>query len=232
MNKIKVLLAEDEPMMGKLIKEALELRDFEVVWAMDGLKAFSSFCVARPDICIFDVMMPYKDGFTLAQEIRGLASEVPIIFLTAKSTIQDLATGFEAGANDYIKKPFSMEELIIRMHALLNRRSAKKQSPNGLTEEYVIGKFHFSFRNLQLTMGDKQQILSYKEAQLLKLLVDHRDAVLDRKVALDYVWGDDSYFNSRSMDVFISKLRKFLERDPAIKIVNIRGKGFKLVVCL
>ncbi|WP_293943745.1 MULTISPECIES: response regulator transcription factor [unclassified Sphingobacterium] len=229
MNKIKVLLAEDEPMMGKLIKEALELRDFEVIWAMDGLKAFSSFCVARPDICIFDVMMPYKDGFTLAQEVRGLASELPIIFLTAKSTIQDLATGFEVGANDYIKKPFSMEELIIRMHALLKRRSPLKQSAS-LDEEYVIGKYRFSFRNLHLCIGTKQQLLSYKEAQLLKLLVDHRDAVLDRKVALDYVWGDDSYFNSRSMDVFISKLRKFLEGDPAVKIINIRGKGFKLIV--
>lgn len=229
MNKIKVLLAEDEPMMGKLIKEALELRDFEVVWAVDGLKAYSSFCVARPDICIFDVMMPYKDGFTLAQEVRGLSSEVPIIFLTAKSAIQDLATGFEAGANDYIKKPFSMEELIIRMRALLNRQSLTK--PSGTRDgEYTLGKFRFSFKNLHLSLGDWQQLLSYKEAQLLKLLIDHRDAVLDRKVALDYVWGDDSYFNSRSMDVFISKLRKFLEADPAIKIVNIRGKGFKLVV--
>ncbi|WP_282636093.1 response regulator transcription factor [Sphingobacterium thalpophilum] len=229
MNKIKVLLAEDEPMMGKLIKEALELRDFEVVWAVDGLKAYSSFCVARPDICIFDVMMPYKDGFTLAQEVRGLSSEVPIIFLTAKSAIQDLATGFEAGANDYIKKPFSMEELIIRMRALLNRQSLTK--PSGTRDgEYTLGKFRFSFKNLNLSLGDRQQLLSYKEAQLLKLLIDHRDAVLDRKVALDYVWGDDSYFNSRSMDVFISKLRKFLEADPAIKIVNIRGKGFKLVV--
>lgn len=230
MNKIKVLLAEDEPMMGKLIKEALELRDFDVIWAMDGLKAFSSFCVTAPDICIFDVMMPYKDGFTLAKEVRGLTSEVPIIFLTAKSTLQDLATGFESGANDYIKKPFSMEELIIRMHALLHRRSTPKQSLATLAEEYVIGKFQFSFKNLQLRIGDRQQLLSYKEAQLLKLLVDHRDAVLDRKVALDYVWGDDSYFNSRSMDVFITKLRKFLEADPAIKIVNIRSKGFKLVV--
>jgi len=229
MNKIKVLLAEDEPMMGKLIKEALELRDFEVVWAVDGLKAYSSFCVARPDICIFDVMMPYKDGFTLAQEVRGLSSEVPIIFLTARSAIQDLATGFEAGANDYIKKPFSMEELIIRMRALLNRQSLTK--PSGTRDgEYTLGKFRFSFKNLHLSLGDRQQLLSYKEAQLLKLLIDHRDAVLDRKVALDYVWGDDSYFNSRSMDVFISKLRKFLEADPAIKIVNIRGKGFKLVV--
>ncbi|PUV24230.1 response regulator transcription factor [Sphingobacterium athyrii] len=230
MNKIKVLLAEDEPMMGKLIKEALELRDFEVIWAVDGLKAFSSFCVVRPDICIFDVMMPYKDGFTLAQEVRGLTSEVPIIFLTAKSAIQDLATGFEVGANDYIKKPFSMEELIIRMHALLNRRSSLKRTESPTAEEYAIGKYHFNFKNLHLTIGNKQQQLSYREAQLLKLLVDHQDAVLDRKVALDYVWGDDSYFNSRSMDVFISKLRKFLEGDPTIKIVNIRGKGFKLVI--
>lgn len=229
MNKIKVLLAEDEPMMGKLIKEALELRDFDVVWALDGLKAYSSFCVSRPDICIFDVMMPYKDGFALAQEVRGLSTEVPIIFLTAKSTIQDLATGFETGANDYIKKPFSMEELIIRMRALLNRQSLTKPlAPRD--GEYTIGKFRFSFKNLHLRLGDRQQQLSYKEAQLLKLLIDHRDAVLDRKVALDYVWGDDSYFNSRSMDVFISKLRKFLEGDPTIKIVNIRGKGFKLVV--
>lgn len=229
MSTIKVLLAEDEPMMGKLIKEALELRDFDVVWAMDGLKAFSSFCVEKPDICVFDVMMPYKDGFALGKEVRDIDTHVPIIFLTAKSSIEDLAEGFQVGANDYIKKPFSMEELIIRMYALLDRTQLGKQDNSSNTEAYTIGRYHFSFKNLTLSIDGENQLLSYKEAQLLKMLVDHQHAILDRKAALDYIWGDDSYFNSRSMDVFISRLRKFLKRDPQIKIVNIRGKGFKLI---
>lgn len=229
MKKFKVLLAEDELMIGKLIKEALEMRDFDVIWATDGLKAFSTFRMDKPDICVFDVMMPYKDGFTVGKEIRNLDIHTPIIFLTAKSSTEDLANGFNSGGNDYLKKPFSMEELIIRMHALLSRTSSYHLPTTSHVENCQIGQYVFSFNNLSLTFGTENQILSYKEAQLLKMLVDHQNMILERKMALDDIWGNDSYFNSRSMDVFISKLRKFLEKDPQVKIINIRGRGFKLV---
>lgn len=229
MKKVKVLLAEDEPMIGKLIKEALELRDFDVIWATDGLKAYSAFRMEKPDICVFDVMMPHKDGFTLGKEIRDLDLQIPIIFLTARSAIGDLANGFAVGANDYIKKPFSMEELIIRMNALISRVNFEGTSKWSALENYQIGKYVFNFTDLSLTWEGESQTLSYKEAQLLKMLLDHQNLILDRKIALDHIWGDDSYFNSRSMDVFISKLRKFLEKDPQVKIINIRSKGFKLV---
>lgn len=229
MKKIKVLLAEDEIIIGKLIKEALELRGFEVFWSTDGFKAFSVFRMERPDICVFDIMMPNKDGFTLAKELRAVDAYIPIIFLTAKSSIEDLATGFEIGANDYIKKPFSMEELIIRMNALLAHITSAPASSGIHLESHQIGQYRFSFSNLRLTLGTEVQELSYKEAQLLKMLIEHKNLLLERKMALDYIWGDDSYFNSRSMDVFISKLRKILEKDAHIKIVNIRGRGYKLI---
>lgn len=228
--KHKILLAEDEPIMGKLIKEALELRGFDVMWAQDGLKAYSAFRTYSPHICIFDVMMPQKDGFTLAKEIRQNNNQIPIIFLTAKSTINDLADGFQSGANDYIKKPFSMEELIIRITALLERTNIPQQTPSLKENTFELGNYIFNFQNQTLSIHGEIQNLSYREAQLIKMLIEHQESILDRKIALQYIWGDDSYFNSRSMDVFISKLRKFLEKDDRIKIINIRGKGFKLIV--
>ena len=229
MNKIKVLLAEDEAIMGKIIKEALESRDFEVQWALDGVKAFSSFRAFKPDICVFDVMMPLKDGYTLAREIRQINETVPILFLTAKSTLNDLSEGFESGANDYVRKPFSMEELIIRMKALVQKKIVSPASAADLPDPYRLGQYQFSLKHQHLAWGQQQQSLTHREASLLQLLIQTQNQILDRKYALDYLWGDDSYFNSRSMDVFISKLRKYLQFDARIKIINVRGQGYKLI---
>ncbi|SUJ26352.1 Mycobacterial persistence regulator A [Sphingobacterium spiritivorum] len=228
MQHIHILLAEDEVLMGKIIKEALESRGFTVTWVTDGLKAFSSFRAQRPDICIFDVMMPVQDGFTLAKEIRKIDNDIPILFLTAKSSTADIVEGFELGANDYLKKPFSMEELIVRIKSQL-KRSAPAQEPSA-NKEMSIGKYNFNFEGLSLHYGPLKQDLTFKEAMLLKMLIENKNGVLDRGVALKYIWGDDSYLLSRSMDVYITKLRRMLTKDPDIKIVNIRGIGFKLII--
>ncbi|MGJ1386919.1 response regulator transcription factor [Sphingobacterium spiritivorum] len=228
MQHIHILLAEDEVLMGKIIKEALESRGFTVTWVTDGLKAFSSFRAQRPDICIFDVMMPVQDGFTLAKEIRKIDNDIPILFLTAKSSIADIVEGFELGANDYLKKPFSMEELIVRIKSQVKRSApAKELSAN---TEMSVGKYNFNFEGLSLHYGPIKQDLTFKEAMLLKMLIENKNGVLDRGVALKYIWGDDSYLLSRSMDVYITKLRRMLSKDPDIKIVNIRGIGFKLII--
>lgn len=225
--KINVLLAEDEPLLGKIIKETLESRDFLVEWTEDGVKAFSKFRTQNFDICVLDVMMPLKDGFSLAKEIRTYNKNIPILFLTAKSTTEDVIDGFHAGANDYLKKPFSMEELIIRMKNLTNRIPISSTIPN---EEVEIGLYHFNFKKQQLIYKEQQTELSYKEALLLKMLYDNKNEVLDRNVALESIWGSNSIFNARSMDVFITKLRKFLSQDEQIKIINIRGIGYKLIL--
>ncbi|QQT26051.1 response regulator transcription factor [Sphingobacterium spiritivorum] len=228
MQHIHILLAEDEVLMGKIIKEALESRGFTVTWVTDGLKAFSSFRAQRPDICIFDVMMPVQDGFTVAKEIRKIDNDIPILFLTAKSSTADIVEGFELGANDYLKKPFSMEELIVRIKSQLKRSAPIKETST--SPEIAIGKYKLNFESLSLQYGPLKQDLTFKEAMLLKMLVDNKNGVLDRSIALKYIWGDDSYLLSRSMDVFITKLRRMLSKDTDIKIVNIRGIGFKLII--
>ncbi|MGJ1430315.1 response regulator transcription factor [Sphingobacterium spiritivorum] len=228
MQHIHILLAEDEVLMGKIIKEALESRGFTVTWVTDGLKAFSSFRAQRPDICIFDVMMPVQDGFTVAKEIRKVDNDIPILFLTAKSSTADIVEGFELGANDYLKKPFSMEELIVRIKSQLKRSAPIKETST--SPEIAIGKYKLNFENLSLQYGPLKQDLTFKEAMLLKMLVDNKNGVLDRSIALKYIWGDESYLLSRSMDVFITKLRRMLSKDEDIKIVNIRGIGFKLII--
>lgn len=227
MQKVKVLLAEDEPFLGKIIKESLELEGFEVSFVPDGLKAYSAFRTLQPDICILDIMMPLKDGFSLMTDIRKIDERVPVIFLTAKSLTEDVVKGFELGCNDYLKKPFSMEELLVRMKALLNRLALKKEA---MRENFEIGKFQFNSRNQELTDGNKVTKLSFREAILLQLLAENKNDVLNRKVALEYLWGADNFFNARSMDVFITKLRKYLRTDERIEIVNIRGIGYKLIV--
>ncbi|SEL30189.1 response regulator transcription factor [Parapedobacter koreensis] len=226
--KLSVLLAEDEPFLGKIVKESLESRGFEVLWVQDGLKAYSAFRTFNPAICIFDVMMPTKDGFTLTEEIRKVNEQVPIIFLTAKSLTEDVVRGFELGGNDYLKKPFSMEELIVRMKALLNRPI--KQPNHTSSEQFVIGKYVFNSALQELAMDGEAVKLSFRESALLKMLVENKNQVLDRKMALGFLWGEDSFFNARSMDVFITKLRKHLKKDSNIEIVNIRGIGYKLMV--
>ena len=224
----KVLLAEDEPFLGKIVKESLESRGFEVLWVQDGLKAYSAFRTFNPAICIFDVMMPAKDGFTLTEDVRKVNDHVPIIFLTAKSLTEDVVKGFELGGNDYLKKPFSMEELIVRMESLLNR--AAKQPLTTSNEQFHIGQYTFNNALQELRFGHEAIKLSYRESALLNMLIENRNQVLDRKLALDYLWGDDSFFNARSMDVFITKLRKYLKKDSNIEIVNVRGIGYKLMV--
>ncbi|WP_257668743.1 response regulator transcription factor [Parapedobacter tibetensis] len=226
--KLKILLAEDEPFLGKIVKESLESREFEVMWVQDGLKAYSAFRTFNPDICVLDVMMPTKDGFTLTEDIRKVDDHVPIIFLTAKSLTEDVVRGFELGGNDYLKKPFSMEELIIRIRALLNKAIKQRQvSPK---EQFSIGKYTFNNALQELSFGNEVAKLSFRESALLKMLIENRNHVLERKMALDYLWGEDSFFNARSMDVFITKLRKYLRKDSDVEIVNVRGIGYKLIV--
>lgn len=226
--KFRVLLAEDEPFLGKIVKESLESRGFAVLWVQDGLKAFSAFRTFDPDICVLDVMMPVKDGFTLTEEIRGINERVPIIFLTARSMTEDVVKGFEQGGNDYLKKPFSMEELIVRMNALLNR--VAKRHPEPVEGVVSIGRYRFNRTLQELELDGKSIRLSFRESALLAMLIQRKNEVLDRKTALTYLWGEDSVFNARSMDVFITKLRKHLRMDSRIEIVNVRGIGYKLIV--
>lgn len=225
--KTTILLAEDEPLLGKIIKETLESRDFQVDWTIDGVKALSKFRTQQFDICVFDVMMPLKDGLSLAKEIRSFNKNIPILFLTAKSTTEDVIDGFQAGANDYLKKPFSMEELIIRIKNLTNRISAQ---PFSNDKDVSLGDYVFNFSKQQLVFQTTVTDLSYKESQLLKMLIDNKNEVLDRSIALETIWGSNSVFNARSMDVFITKLRKYLSEDERIKIINIRGIGYKILI--
>ncbi|MBT8267800.1 MAG: response regulator transcription factor [Bacteroidia bacterium] len=225
MKKSRILLAEDEPALGQIIKESLETRDFIVDLCRNGIEAYQCFKSTEPDLMVLDVMMPKKDGFTLAKEIRLENDHVPIIFLTAKSQTEDVVEGFSIGGNDYLKKPFSMEELIVRMHNLLDRTRVQKTS-----SILTFGEFTFNFQQqwLQFKNGDKVQ-LTHREAHLLFHLIKNRNEVLDRSLILKKLWGQDDFFTARSMDVFISKLRKKLKEDESVKIVNVRGFGYKLI---
>jgi DNA-binding response OmpR family regulator len=224
MNKIKVLLAEDEASLGMIVKESLETRNFIVHHASDGEEALQIYKVENPDILVLDVMMPLKDGFTLAKEIRQENKQIPIIFLTAKSQTSDVLEGFNHGGNDYLKKPFSMEELIVRINALLNRIKLKSN-----LEEIIIGNYIFNHTKQTLTYFKETLQLTHREAQLLFHLHEKKNEVLDRTFILNKLWGSDDFFNARSMDVFISKLRKKLKSDTTIQIINIRGFGYKLI---
>lgn len=228
MKGIKILLAEDEPFLARIVKESLESRDFEVKQVDNGTKALAMFVEYRPDICVFDVTMPEMDGFSLTKDIRKMNAEIPIIFLTARSLTEDVVNGFEIGGNDYLKKPFSMEELIVRINSLLRVPLRKNQQHNGELK-CEIGIFHFNAVAQDLSKGNQLVKLSFRESSLLKLLVENKNEVLSRKTALELLWGADNFFNARSMDVFITKLRKHLKDDPGIQIVNIRGLGYKLI---
>jgi DNA-binding response OmpR family regulator len=226
-NKVKVLLAEDDENLGSLLKEYLQAKSFDTHWVTDGDKAFKNFEKNKYDICILDIMMPVKDGFTLAKEIRMLNREVPIIFLTAKSMKEDVFEGFSIGADDYITKPFSMEELLYRMQAVLRRT---KGDINKKQEIYNIGKYRFDTNKQLLIFEAKEQKLTTKESELLRLLCNNANQVLERNFTLRTIWIDDNYFNARSMDVYITKLRKYLKEDPSIEIMNIHGTGYKLII--
>ncbi|WP_435416382.1 response regulator transcription factor [Polaribacter aestuariivivens] len=224
MSNIKVLLAEDEASLGMIVKESLESRDFTVFHAENGEEALKMYEEEKPDILVLDVMMPKKDGFTVAKEVRLENKKIPIIFLTAKSQISDVLEGFNNGGNDYLKKPFSMEELIVRIKALLNRVELKSN-----TEHIKIGKYTFNVTKQILSFNDDEQQLTHREAQLLFYLFEKKNQILDRTFILNKLWGNDDFFNARSMDVFISKLRKKLKKDENVQIINVRGFGYKLL---
>ncbi len=226
--KIKILLAEDDTNLGLIIQEYLISKQYDVDVAENGELAFQKFLKNTYDICVFDVMMPLKDGFTLAKEIREINSEIPIIFLTAKSLKEDVLGGFHVGADDYVTKPFSMEEFLLRIQAVLKRTS--HQTNPAQRTNYDLGKFHFdSIKQLLIHKDGLQKKLTTKESQLLKLLCEHENQTLERNIALKSIWEEDSYFNARSMDVYITKLRKLLKEESSIQIINVHGKGFKLI---
>ncbi|MEI7499757.1 MAG: response regulator transcription factor [Bacteroidota bacterium] len=226
--KIKILLVEDDPNFGSIMKSYLELNDFEVVLKADGKQGLSAFRSESFDICILDVMMPEMDGFTLAKEITKSNSEVPFIFLTAKSLKEDMLEGFRTGADDYITKPFDSEVLLFKLHAILKRNHQRTINETDVNE-FSVGKLLFNFNLRSLTHENITQQLSPKEASLLKMLCTSKDGILLRKDALEKIWGSDNYFNGRSMDVFIARLRKCLKVDPSIEIANIHGNGFRII---
>lgn len=226
-DKLKILLCEDDENLGMLLREFLQAKGFSADLYPDGDKGYKAFLKGQYDLCVLDVMMPKKDGFTLAQEIRNVNAEVPIIFLTAKALKEDVLEGFKLGADDYITKPFSMEELVFRIGAILRRVKGKKEKEITL---YKLGKYNFDTQKQVLISENKTQKLTTKESELLALLCSHANEILERNFALKSIWIDDNYFNARSMDVYITKLRKLLKEDPDIEIINIHGKGYKLIV--
>jgi len=221
---IRILLAEDEVALATILKESLETRGFDVLYCKDGVEALEKFESKQPDLLVLDVMMPKLDGFTLVKKIRKQDPFVPIIFVTSKSRTEDVVEGFGYGANDYLKKPFSMEELIVRMKALLSRRASQSSH-----EPVPIGQYMFDIKQQTLAWKGKKDILTHREAQLLQALFLNRNELTERKYILQSLWGSDDFFNARSMDVFITKLRKKLSNDPEVKILNVRGYGYKLV---
>ncbi len=226
-SEIKILYIEDELFLGKIVKESLESRGFEVIMETDGAKATELFKKAKPDICVLDIMLPNKDGFAIADEIRTIDEEVPIIFLTAKTQTEDVVRGFKLGGNDYVRKPFSMEELIVRIqHSLRNKATNSKQPA---ADSVRMGKYHFQLNRQVLNDGKADRKLSYRENELLKMLYENRDQIIDRKDILNLLWGNDSFFNSRNLDVYITKLRSYLREDPSIEIITIKGIGYRFV---
>jgi DNA-binding response OmpR family regulator len=225
----KILLVEDDPNLGQLLQEYLEIKGFDTTLARDGEKAFACYKQQRYDLCILDVMLPKKDGFSLAKEIRALNKQIPIIFLTAKSLKEDTLEGLRIGADDYITKPFSMEELLLRMKAIL-RRTGQGEDITKEIKQFTIGHYLFDSESQSLTLQNQAVKLTGKESELLRLLCLHLNHTLERSLALKHIWQDDTYFNARSMDVYITKLRKYLKDDPSIEIVNVHGTGFKLMV--
>ncbi len=224
---IKILLTEDDPNLGILLQEYLEAKGYQTDLAKNGEEGLRFFFDKQYDLCILDVMMPKKDGFSLAKEIRMKDAQIPIIFLTAKSMQEDTIQGFKAGADDYMTKPFSMEELLLRMKAIL-RRIHKQELENPIFL-YEIGKYIFNAQQHTLQIEDKISKLTTKEAELLKLLCQNKNQAVNRSFALKLIWGDDSYFNARSMDVYVTKLRKHLREDTSIQLMNMHGEGFKLI---
>jgi DNA-binding response OmpR family regulator len=224
----KILLVEDDPSLGFVIKDNLSMKGYDVTLCQDGEEGEKSFSTSSYNLCIFDIMLPKKDGFSLARSVRQKNTSIPILFLTAKSMMEDKLEGFGTGADDYITKPFSLDELLCRIEVFLRRSSGVIQKEG--KKIMTLGLYDFDFSNLTLKMHGNEKSLTQKEADVLKLLYQNRDRVLKREEILRHVWGDDDYFMGRSMDVFISKLRKYLKEDPTVQIVNYHGVGFKLEI--
>jgi DNA-binding response OmpR family regulator len=229
MDNIKVLIVEDDPNLGQILSEYLEIKGFSTTLCVDGEEGFEAFQGGGYDLCILDIMMPKKDGFTLAKDIRERDMEIPIIFLTAKSMKEDTIQGLKIGADDYMTKPFSMEELLLRINAVM-RRVKSGSTENEGTGVLKVGKFTFDTDKQVLRENGNETKLTTKEAALLKILVLNKNKTLQRSLALKSVWGDDSYFNARSMDVYITKLRKLLKSDDSLQILTVHGEGFKLLM--
>jgi DNA-binding response OmpR family regulator len=229
MSKTTILYVEDEQFLGKIVKESLESRQFEVVMESDGINVLSTFKRINPDVCVLDVMLPNKDGFTIAGEIREVNATVPIIFLTAKTQTDDLVKGFSMGGNDYIRKPFSMEELIVRIDNALRFKEHGSKPLVG-KDVLTISKYNFHITRQTLTNAKEERKLSFRESELLKLLYENRDKIIDRKDILNLLWGNDSFFNSRNLDVYITKLRSYLKDDERLEIITIKGIGYRFVI--
>jgi len=228
MSAPKIFYVEDELFLAKIVKESLESRGFEVIMESDGGKATELFKKSKPDVCVLDVMLPNKDGFSIADEIRETDGEVPIIFLTAKTQTEDVVKGFSFGGNDYIRKPFSMEELIVRIQNVLRNKIGQPKESAG--ERVVIGKYDFQLNRQVLSNGKEDRKLSYRENELLKLLYLNRNRIINRKDILNLLWGNDSFFNSRNLDVYITKLRSYLKDDPSLEIITIKGIGYRFLI--
>jgi DNA-binding response OmpR family regulator len=227
----KILLIEDDPNLSEVLRDYLELQGYEIDRSFDGEDGLNTFYRSNYDLCLVDVMMPKKDGFSLAEDIRKVNKEIPIIFITAKSFKDDRIQGFKIGCDDYICKPFSTEELSLRIQAVLKRCQSRELQTNILSQElFHLGSYSFDYANMSLKSPEQQRMLTRKEADLLRLLVINKNNLLKRETALKVVWGDDDYFNGRSMDVFLTKLRKYLADDPKITITNVHGTGFKLEI--
>lgn len=229
MKKQDLLLVEDDTNLGQLLKEYLEIKGFQVTLCRNGEEGLNSYKQQAFDFCIFDVMLPKMDGFTLAEKIRKEDKRIPILFLTAKSLKEDTIKGLQIGADDYLTKPFRMEELLLRIQAIMRR--IQNNNPEGQNQDIQnIGKFTFDYKQRKLLIDNSEQKLTSKEAELLLLLCQSRNQILDRSYALKKIWREDTYFNARSMDVYVTKLRKYLKADENIQIINVHGQGFKLVV--
>jgi DNA-binding response OmpR family regulator len=227
--KYKVLYAEDEPTLAQIISDGLSSSGYEVDLAADGNQALELFQSNQPDICVLDIMMPLKDGYTLAEDIRKQNSGIPIIFLSAKSMSEDVIRGFKSGGNDYLRKPFNMGELLVRMESLLSRFATASPQEEQSTSRQVFGACVLDAVSQVLVTSQGTYTLSYKETALLELLLQHRNTLLPRQVPLIKIWGDDSFYNARSMDVFMSHLRKMLKDEPSVQLMSIRGAGYKLL---
>jgi len=227
MSEIRVLYVEDEPFLGKIVRESLESRGFRVFMESDGAKVIPLLGEIRPDVCVLDVMLPNKDGFSIAKDMRSSGLSIPIIFLTAKTQTENVVEGFALGGNDYIRKPFSMEELIVRIHNVLRLPPAAEEK---MPETVPLGNYTLQLKRQALLLGAEEKKLSFRECELLKLLYEKRNAIADRREILKALWNDDNYFNSRNLDVYITRLRSYLKQDPSIEIITVKGVGYRFVV--